>query len=65
MTEFDGQIGFSVTRSPFHFNLSMRWFKKLMLLSDDLMARLIQDLLWQQQAAMKKGNELSRYIKII
>ena len=28
------------------------------------MARLIQDLHWQQQAAMKMGNELSRYIVI-
>ena len=36
MTEFDRQIGFSVTRSPFHFNLTMRWFKHLMLLLDDL-----------------------------
>ena len=36
MTEFDRQIDFSVTRSPFHFNLSMRWFKNLMLLLDDL-----------------------------
>ena len=32
MFEFDRQIGFSVTRSSFHFNLSMRWFKHLILL---------------------------------
>ena len=36
MTEFDRQIGFSATRSPFNFNLSMRWFKNIMLLLDDL-----------------------------
>ena len=36
MTEFDRQIGFSVTRSPFNFNLFMRWFKNIMLLLDDL-----------------------------
>ena len=35
MTEFDRQIGLSVTRSPFYFNLSMRWFKKLILLFKD------------------------------
>ena len=35
MTEFDRQIDFSDTRSPFHFN-SMRWFKNLMLLLDDI-----------------------------
>ena len=37
MTEFDRQIGFFVTRSPFHFNLSNRWLSDLMLLVlDDL-----------------------------
>ena len=36
MTELDRQIGFFVTRSPFHFNLSMRWFKNLILLFKDL-----------------------------
>ena len=35
MTEFDRQIGFSVTRSPFHFKLSMRRFKNLILLFKD------------------------------
>ena len=36
MTEFDRHISFSIVRSPFHFNLSMRRFTKLMLLLDDL-----------------------------
>ena len=37
MTEFDRQIGFSVTQSkPFLFNLSMIWFKNLMLLLNGL-----------------------------
>ena len=36
MTEFDRQIGFFITLSPFHFNLSIRWFTDLMLLLDDL-----------------------------
>ena len=36
LTDFGRYISFSVTRSPFHFNLSMRWFKNLMILLDDL-----------------------------
>ena len=47
MTEFDRQIGFSLTRSSFYFNLSMRWLKNLILLYKDLDIddKFIQDLL--------------------
>ena len=63
MTEFDRQIGFSVTRSSFHFNLSMRWFKHLILLFKDLDIDGKFDT-GPALAAMKIGNELSRYIEI-
>ena len=36
MTDFDRQIDFYVTRSPFHFNLSIRWFTDKMLVLDYL-----------------------------
>ena len=68
MTEFDRQIGFNVTRSPFHLNLSIRWFTDLMLVLVDLDSDGTIDtgsLHWQQQAAVKIGIViLSRYIEI-
>ena len=56
MAEFDRQIGFSVTRSPFHFNWSLRWFKKLILLFKDLDIDGKFDT-GSARAAMKIGNE--------
>ena len=63
MTEFDRKIGFSVTRSSFHFNLSMRWFKNLILLfkASEIDSKFDTG---SALAAMKKGNELSRYIEV-
>ena len=63
MTEFNRQIGFSVNRSSFHFYLSMRWFKNLILLFKDLDIDGKFDT-GSALAAMKKGNKLSRYIEI-